>query len=296
MSRQRNMQLRIISLIVLSLVAVACGATDDVGGGSSTTIDPTTTTTTIAPPDVFTGDPDRLVLQITDEGGFAPIELIVNRLPRFSVYADGTLLAPAPVPAIYPGPMLLPLQSVPLSDADLVALMEAIEAFGLPGIDRDIDDILNGLVADATTTIATFIDGDGAEHVYGAYALGLIGDEPPPERTQKLGELVELLDGFLANPGGVAFEPDRIQVWINETPDVDPDFSQTVTWPLDITPADFEPEGDFQLGCHVLAGDPAQAAIAAFNAANQATVWDFEGTEYQLIVRILLPSEPGCIP
>jgi hypothetical protein len=288
------MNTRLITVVVLSLVAAACGASDDVGSSSTTTLDPTTTTTIL--PGVFTGDPDRLVLQINDEGGFAPIELIVNRLPRFSVYANGTLLAPAPVPAIYPGPMLLPLQSVPLSDADLRALMEAIEAVGLPGIDQEIDDSLNGLVADATTTIAAFIGVDGAEHVYGAYALGLIGDEPAPERTQKLGELVELLDGFLANPGGVAFEPDRIQVWINETPDVDPDFSQTVTWPLDITPADFEPEGDFQLGCHVLAGDPAQAAIAAFNAANQATVWDFEGTEYQLIVRILLPSEPGCIP
>lgn len=288
------MKTRLITLAVLSLVAVACGATDDVGSGSSTTLDSTTTTTTL--PDVFTGDPDRLVLQITDEGGFAPIELIVNRLPRFSVYADGTLLAPAPVPAIYPGPILMPLQSVPLSAADLVALMEAVEAVGLPGIDQEIDDTLNGLVADATTTIATFIDADGAEHVYGAYALGLIGDEPPPERTQKLGGLVELLDGFLVNPGSVVFEPDRIQVWINETPDVDPDFSQTLAWPLDITPADFEPEGDFQLGCHVLAGDAAQAAITAFNAANQATVWDYEGTEYQLIVRILLPGEAGCIP
>lgn len=289
----------IIFISTLALVAAACGATDDAGEGTSTTQATTTTTlasTTTTLPGIFTGDPEQLVLQITDEGGFAPLELIINRLPRFSIYADGTLLAPAPVPAIYPGPILMPLQSVPLSDVDLAALLEAIEAVGLPAIDREIDDTLTSRVADATTTIATYVDADGAEHVYGAYALGLVDDEPPREPTEKLGELVELLDGFLANPGGGVFEPDRIQLWTNETPDVDPDFSQTVTWPLEITPGDFEPEGDFRLGCHVLVGEAGQAAITAFNAANQATVWDFEGTELQLIARVLLPGEPGCIP
>jgi hypothetical protein len=292
------MKRKVIFIGALAVVAAACGASDDAGDGTSTTQPTTTTTvgTTTTLPDVFTGDPDRLVLQITDEGGFAPIELIVNRLPRFSVYADGTLLSPAPVPAIYPGPILMPLQSVPLSDADLVSLMEAIEAVGLPSIDREIDDRLTSRVADATTVIATYVDADGAEHVYGAYALGLVDDEPVPDPTMKLQELIELLDGFLANPGGAVFEPDRIQLWINDNPSVDPDFTQTLTWPLDITPADFEPEGDFQLGCHVLAGEAAQEAIGAFNAANQATVWDYEGTEYQLIARVLLPGEPGCIP
>ena len=284
----------------LALVAAACGAADDdVGDRTSTTQATTTTTigaTTTTLPDVFTGDPGRLVLQITDEGGFAPIELIVNRLPRFGVYADGTLLAPAPVPAIYPGPIVMPLQSVSLSDGDLASLMGAIEAIGLSSIDREIDDRLRSRVADATTVIATYFDVDGAEHVYGAYALGLADDEPVPDSTTKLGELIKLVDGFLANPGGAGFEVDRIQVWINENPVVDTDFTQTLAWPLDIVPGDFEPEGDFQLGCHVLAGDAAQQAIAAFNAADQATVWDFDGTEYQLIARVLLPHEPGCIP
>ncbi|MDH3540233.1 MAG: hypothetical protein OEP52_09570, partial [Acidimicrobiia bacterium] len=187
-------------------------------------------------------------------------------------------------------------QAVPLSDADLVSLMKAIEAVGLPSIGREIDDTLASRVADATTVIATYFDADGAEHAYGAYALGLMDDEPPRDATTKLGALVELLDGLLANPGGGGFEADRIQLWINDNPDLDPDFKHTLTWPLDIAPGDFEPESDFRLGCHVLAGDAAQAAIAAFNAANQATVWDYEGTEYQLIVRVLLPGEPGCIP
>jgi hypothetical protein len=283
-----------ILIAALALVAAACGTSDNAGDGTTTTQATTTTTTTR--PDVFDGDRERLVLQITDEGGFAPIELIVNRLPRFSVYADGTMLVPGPVPAIYPGPILMPLQSVPLSDADLVSLMEAIEAVGLPSIGREIDDTLASRVADATTTIASYFDADGAEHVYGAYALGLVDDEPPRDSTTKLGALVELLDDFVANPGGGGFEADPIQLWINENPSVDPDFTQTLTWPLDIVPGDFEPEGDFGLGCHVLAGDAAQEAIAAFNAANQATVWDYEGTEYQLITRVLLPGEPGCIP
>lgn len=292
------MKRSLLTVTAVALIAVACGA-DDVGANPTTTVvDATTSTTTIPVPpnDVFTGDPDQLVLQIADEGGYAPVELIVNRLPGFSVYADGTLLAPAPVPAIYPGPIVMPLQSISLSKENLAALIEKIREMGLPSIDREIDNSLADLVADATTVTATFLDADGSEHIYGAYALFLASDEPVPDTTRLLGELVELLDSFLAAPGPRVFEPNRIQLWVNDAPSVDPEVTETVSWPLAITPDDFEPEGDFNFGCHVLAGEAAQAAISAFSAANQATLWDYQGTELQLIVRILLPDEPGCIP
>lgn len=294
--RQKTMKGKLSIMTALALIAVACG-TENLGDNPTTTVDPGRTTTTTMPPNnLFTGDPNRLVLQITEQGGYAPVELIVNRLPRFSVYADGTLLAPAPVPAVYPGPIVMPLQSISLSEENLFALSEKIEEMGLPAIDREIDDSLADLVADATTVIATFVDGNGSEHIYGAYALFLDADEPVSDTTRHLGELFKLLDSFLASPGSQLFEPDRIQLWVNDAPDVDPDFKHTLPWPLAVTPEDFEPEGEFDFGCHVLAGDAAQAAISALNAASNATLWDYEGTELQLIVRILLPDEPGCIP
>ncbi len=236
-----------------------------------------------------------MLLQITDEGGFAPIEFIINQLPRFTLYADGTLLSPGVIPAIFPGPILSPLQETLLDGDDLEDVMTLIEAIGLPTIDEVIDSSLNTRVADASTTIARYFDADGGEHVYGVYALGLAFDEPQPDATLNLGALVDLLDGFAAREGDV-FEPDRLQLWLNETPFVDPQLSETLPWPLAVTPDDFELDATFNRGCYVLAGEAAAAAIDAFNGGNQATLWEYEGSELQILARPLLPGEAGCIP
>ena len=283
---------RLLALLAaLTLVAAACGSDDD----SADTTPPTTPTTTVAPTTTDPEGPNRLILQVTDEGGFAPIEFILNRLPRFSLYADGTLLSPGVSIAIFPGPILGPVQQVTLTQDQMEDVMTLIDAIGLPGIDEEIDTSLNNRVADATTTIATYFD-DAGEHTYGVYALGLALDEPQPDAALNLGALVNLLDSYVAegNDGGL-YEPDRIQMFLNETPFVDPDFSETLPWPLEITPDDFEVVADFNRRCQVLDGDAAAVAIAAFAAGNQTTIWEYEGAEFQLIARPLLPGEPGCL-
>ncbi len=285
---------RLLALLAaLAIVAAACGSDDD----TADTTPPTTgSPTTTAPTTTGPGGPDNLILQITEEGGFAPIEFILNRLPRFSLYEDGTLLAPGVSIAIFPGPILGPVQQVTLTEDELEDVMTLVEAIGLPTIDEEIDTSLNNRVADATTTIATYFD-DAGEHTYGVYALGLVLDEPQPDAALNLGALVNLLDSYVAagNAAGL-YEPDRIQMFLNETPIVDPDLSETLPWPLEITPDDFVLAPDFGRRCQVLAGDAAAEAIAAFATGNQTTIWEYEGGEFQLIARPLLPGEPGCIP
>ena len=285
--------------MVVALVAAACGS-DNAADTTSTTTSPTNPTTTSSPTTAagpattVAGDPDRLILQFTDEGGFVPIEFLLNRMPRFSLYADGTLLSPGVSIAIFPGPILSPVQSVQISEGDLDDMITLIEAIGLPTIDEEIDDTLTNRVADAT--IATYFDTDGGAHTYGACALGLISDQPAADATLNLGSLMNLLDGFIAEGiGGGFYKPDRFQLHLNETPFVDPDLSETMPWPLDIVPDDFGQEGRFNRPCAVLTGGAATAALTALAEGNQATIWDLAGTELQILARPLLPGEPGCI-
>lgn len=277
-----------LALIAIALVAAAC-ATDETT--PSTTVPGTTTdapTTTTSSP----GDPDRLVLQLTNEGGFLPRDRLVSMLPRYSLYADGRLYAPAPVPAIYPGPIVQPLQVVSLSADALDQVNTLVDAIGLREIDRLIDDSLRDFVMDAGDTLATLYDEDGAEHVYGAYALGLVTGDPTPDATRNLELLVRFLDDAVSV--GSIYQPHGLQLWIDPTPITDPEVALTLPWFLEATPDDFQPEGQFNLGCHTLLGGAAQQAIDDLASAHAQTLWFVEEQEYLLIARPLLPGDPGC--
>jgi hypothetical protein len=286
-----------VILAIVTLLIAACGSADDGGDTVPTTESSTIPSTSMPPTTGDDGDPDRLILQVTDEGGFVPVEFLLTRMARHSLYADGTLLAPAAIAEIFPGPLVQPVQSIVLGDDDLRDVRILIDAIGLPGIDREIDDELTNTVADATTTVATYFDEDGGAHSYGVYALGLDTGVPMPDASANLGLLVELLDAFVAGGADAArYQPDRIQLWLQEGTIYDPEFVETQPWGLEITPEGFEVEPTFNRPCHVLDGDAAQTAIETFEAANQATVWDYEGTVYSLAARPLLPGETGCIP
>jgi hypothetical protein len=284
------MQRLLILVSALAVVAAGCGA--DTGGTEGTT--PASTTST---PPTSTNPPasDDLILQVVDEGGFVPVEWLLTRVSRFSLYADGMLLAPAVVAEIFPGPVLAPIQSVRLGEANLRDVEVLIDAIGLRTLDRVIDDRLAGIVADAGTTVVTYFDEAGDAHSYGAYALGLETDQPAPDATLNLALLIEMLDGLLGagNEAGI-YEPDRLEVWVGEGPIYEPEFVTTVPWPLAAAPDDFESVSGFDQACRVLEGDEARNAVDAFAEANQATVWEYETVVYHLLARPLLPGESGC--
>ena len=60
--------------------------------------------------------PSSVVLSIVSEGGFVPVERALGRLPTMVVYEDGTIVQPGPVPEIYPGSLLKPLEAGRLAD------------------------------------------------------------------------------------------------------------------------------------------------------------------------------------
>lgn len=268
------MKKSILTLSALALLATACGS------GEPGTM----------PSDY---DPDDVVLTVVEEGGFAPVEMILGRHPRYVLQADGRLYAPGAIPLIYPGPMLMPVFVGQIDDATMQELFVLIDAAGLPEIEGRVDDnAATDMVADATTTVITHFDGS-AQHTLAVYALGIAMDSS--DQARAAAELIDALDR--ANAGLtdlVEYRPTKVEIRTGEGLGLpDPEFRNIRPWPLEVAPGDM-PSGQHGWRCVVVEGPPATDLLTTFADANQATVWEYDGVEYPLIARGLLPSEPGC--
>lgn len=236
--------------------------------------------------------PDTVVLTVRDEGGFAPVEDLFGRHPRYVLQADGRLYAPGAVPAIYPGPMLTPLFVGTVDEATIERILALVAATGLPDIDRLEDTTAAGTVADGTTTVFTYFDGT-VEHVLSVYALGLAPAGSPV--AQAAADLIAALDAAAADLGDVReYQPTRVEIRTGDRLALpDPEFRTTRPWPLAVAPSEL-PEAAHGWRCLVVEGPPAGDLMDIFRVADQATTWEHAGTEHALIARGLLPGETGC--
>ena len=268
------MKTLVLALITSSLVLGACGS------GEPGTM----------PSDYH---PDDVILTIAEEGGFAPVEMILGRHPRYVLQADGRLYTPGAIPMIYPGPMLMPVFVGTLDDDAMQEIMEAIGDAGLGEIDGRTDDTTaTDHVADATTTVITYFDGE-TEHTLSVYALGIALESS--ELAEDAAALVDVVDRAASNlTGSVEHRPTRVEIRTGESMSLpDPEFRNTRPWSLQTAPDEL-PAGEHGWRCVVVEGPPATDLLEIFGDANQATVWEHEGTEYPLIARGLLPGDPGC--
>jgi hypothetical protein len=238
-------------------------------------------------------EPDDVILTISDEGGFAPVEMILGRHPRYVLQADGRLYAPGVVPMIYPGPMLTPIFVGTVDDATMQEILRLVDEAGLPEIDGRIeDDAATNMVADATTTVITYFDG-ATEHTLSVYALGIaLESSDQAQAAAALVDAVDLANGSFAD--ATEYQPTRIEIRTGAGLALaDEEFRTVKPWPLAISPAEM-PEGAHGWRCVVVEGPPATDLLTVFGEANQATAWDHEGTQVPLIARGLMPGEPGC--
>lgn len=265
-----NTSLVAVALVTLAL-AIACNDGDSTGS-------------------TLPADPEAVVLTVTSEGGFVPVEFNLDRMPRYLVAADRTLYYQGPVPAIFPGPLLANVQVTTIDETTWAEIISLVEDLGLPDIDERIDNTGAEMIADATTEFITYNDDNGA-HRLGIYALGLT--EAPGSTDRVLaGEIVELLDAATATGESVSYQPERLQVAAGPGT-AEAGFSTVEPWPLDTTYADM---AEWSIGwrCVTVEGPAVPGLVEVFNAANQATLWD-TGTETLAIrARPLLPGEVGC--
>lgn len=236
-------------------------------------------------------DPNAPLVQITSEGGFAPVEGVLGRGPTYTLLADGRLIYEGPVIAIYPGPLLPNYQISRIDDDQMSRVIDLVDAIGLPEITYEIDDSAAGLVADATTEVVTYWD-EAGEHTYAVYALGIEPD-PADEATAALAELLELFGQLTAEADEGSYIGDQVRV-VAGPAWVDPDFEETEDWPL--PDSDFSDWEELPNGwtCKVYGPE----VLGLFTDANQATSWIHPDpgvdSKLKLLVRPLHPGEPDC--
>lgn len=284
--------------VALATIAAACGEGDDSGTPTTsmpTTLSPTTTaapTTTTTPPTPV--DPDRRVLVVHRGGGLVPPEFLLDRLPLYSLYADGRLVYEGATPAIYPGPLMPAIVQVNIGADGFAEVMAAVEATGLPTFEELRNNDAINQVADGPQTEVTYFD-DNGEHLFSVYALEIADHKDP--QVLALANLMTLLDRLSAtSPDAGSFTIDRLQV-IASSQTADPDQPEAVVepWPLSSLPEEMD-EYDMALRCAVVDVDDEQPALDVFRGAHQLTFFESGEVVYRVTVRPLLTGEVGCEP
>jgi hypothetical protein len=279
----------IAAIIALGLLAAACG--DDATGSPSTTVTPTTTvppaTTTTPPADV-----NQRVLEVKYEGGFVPVEFIFNRIPAFTLFADGRLVYEGPMIEIFPGPLYPNVQVADIGVDGVTEVLRAIEASGLAEMTDEVDDSAADTVADASTTVMTYTDENGDDHIVSVYALGF---DPANQLHQQLQAVIDLLSQLSVSGDPLGdYEPDRLQILVGvDNGESDDPLSSVAPWPLAASSSDAVElfEG---LSCLIVEGDEVATVLPVLRESNQLTLFDESGTLYRLLPRPLLPGEAGC--
>ena len=272
-------------LVLVLLAAAALAACGDDEETTRTTDDPT--------PSTGAGGGDGVVITLDVHGGFVPVERAVGNTLDLVVLGDGTVISPAPMIAIFPGPALPPFQVGHVEPAEVDALVAAIEA-----LDPEADYQPPGpaQVADAPDTTLTLRRPEGTVTIT-AYALGLLDDDAGPRA--ELQAVVEQLQGLVSPTGEEAYVPTALRV--HDLADLagDPPSASTTTDPAQ--PG--EPTGrilDWPVAhdgraCAVV-DDPADV-VALLEVLAGATQLDWFATDAgirRLVVVPALPGDPGC--
>ena len=251
-------------------------------------------TTSGPAPDRPTGA-DQVVVQVMVAGGFLPVEAAVTAVPTVTVLGDGTVITGAPVPAIYPGPAMPPLQAATADSRTVDGLLRRGRELGLLAGPLDFG---RPPVADAPDTTVTIVAG-GRTHVHTANAL-VVGDVrggggetglSPAQAANR-----EALKEFVAAteqlpPGDRQWRPAAIAVYMLGDYRPEPMLRQPdIDWPLARQPA--TTGGSYP--CTLFQGDEAGALLDVLPRANARTPWVVDGARRSLAFRPILPGQPAC--
>jgi hypothetical protein len=285
--------LRLTALLGLGLLAPLAACGDDSGSSSppadsiappATTAPPTVPPTTVSAGYEHPDGADDVVVSITFEGGFVPVETIFTQLPSLLVTGDGRQFSLGPVPAIYPGPLLPNVQVADIGEDGVQSLLTLADEHGLLQA-REYEGPTN--IADASDTVVT-IDANGEMFVHRAYALGLDDGfgEGTGDTDEARADLLAFVEAASAM-GGVETAPFEPSTYLVRSFPVDDltgyEIEPTVVeWPLtDVALADAD-------DCVAI---DAASVSEMFADANQLTFYEQDGVTYQLGVKPQLPGD-----
>ncbi len=141
---------------------------------------------------------DQVVLRLSNEGGFVPIDYHLTQFPAFTLYGDGRIVLPGAQIELYPGPALPAVSQRTVTEEGIQTILQAALDAGLGSGDLDLSDFGNTIIADASTTVFT-LAARGQTSRVSVYALFELPDQPSGmsdeefEARQSLSDLAERL-------------------------------------------------------------------------------------------------------
>lgn len=241
--------------------------------------------------------PTDTVVRLAFEGGFVPVGVAFANLPSVLITGDGTVHTAAPVPEIYPGPLMSTFNTRPLTEDGLQAVLRRATDLGLLAPPGDLTADLD--IVDVPDTVVT-ITADGSTFEHRAYALGMgdpnsEGTELTPAR-QDLLDFVEALVDLPPLVGEEALGPEQTlvpaAVRLQATP-IDPAMAgdSEVKPTLVGWPADADVALSAAAECAITASP---AAVALLVEARQTTLFTAGDLTYTVVAAPVLPGDPGC--
>jgi hypothetical protein len=224
-------------------------------------------------------------------------------LPQVLITLDGRVLAGGAIPAIFPGPLLLPITERQITAAGWARLVDAARAAGLLGLDRDftggqlppgsqatrLELVADGRVYDLT--------GDASRQIVCIQAPCIA----PPGTPEAFAGFVNQLYDLPTMVGAENLGPEQLHlpagyaVIVGPAPDDQGLPQPPIAWPLAAGFAAFgKPLRDGSGGrCGTVTGADVGLVRPAFTAANQITPWrdPIDKSLHGLTVRPLLPGD-----
>ncbi len=246
-------------------------------------------------------------MRVTTEGGFVGPAAHLAQLPEVTVYADGRIWTPAPVPAIYPGP-LLPAELVRnVGTAGVAAIRAALTEAGLdvgggtsPGIGADAPDTVFVVRTGGQTVTTRFPALDGGPQPGHPGGPGASTDPERAAAQALLARLTDPSDTWGGPPStAVPYVPTSYRIFVAPGAPAGSDSTtpqHSVAWPLTTPLASFgapalPDRGISGLRVGVVSAADAATLAPVLAAANQLTAFTSDGASFTLFVSPLLPDE-----
>ena len=308
-----NRRVFLSTLFVTPAVATflaSCG--DDSTGPGATTPDTGTPGTGGSSPDTTspTGiahptGADQAILRLGYEGGFMTADAIFSQSPSVVITGDGLVITPGAVPAIYPGPLVMPYFQRTIDEAGIQTVLAEAQKAGLLASPPDYT-LPDGIgIADAPDTVLV-VQANGARYEHRAYALDITAGDATASTPAR-----DAFSGFVAALGDLATLVGAEHLG-SDQPLVPTTYRLRATpveppAPVDTAAggtAPLEPQPTVQpwpSGTGVALADASECVLAdasklgdVLATANQLTWFSEAGVTYSLAVAIALPGDRGC--
>jgi hypothetical protein len=285
----------VVPVVAVALVA-ACG-----GGGAPSptppTAKPVNPTPVVPSPSPIGGG--TYWLRLTTWQAIPPVNLFAMG-PTAVMDGDGRYLVQGAVPAIFPGPLVMPLFARQVSDKGRETIMGWAKDLGLLAGPTDFTGG-GGLPGGVTGHIELTVDGS---LVTLTGLPDISAPNPAPGSLQAFGELWRRISSLPETlPGELGpespYAPAAYAILVGPAPEPQAGLSGTIAdWPLDTPLGTFgEPAANGTYRCGLVAGEDAATLTPALAQANQLTQW-VQGPEtsatFGLTVRPIVAGENPC--